>query len=118
MQNIRLELIELSEPEPIDMSSFYADYDLSEEGDGEVVCEEEVEVEQEDYETLTVKQLLRISDYYNIPKFKKKADIINGINEFESNLENIDAVIRRTKLWKYRSELKSDKYMKQFIFWS
>lgn len=114
MENIRLELVELPNQSPIDISEFYADYDLSE---GEEDNEEEEENEN-DYESLTVKQLLRITDYYNIPKFKKKADIILKINEFESNIENMDVVIRRTKLWKYITELKSDKYMKQFIFWS
>ncbi len=117
MQNIRLELVELPNSDPINISAFYADYDLSE-GEENNEEEEDVEEEEEDYETFTVKQLLRITDYYNIPKSKKKADIINNINEFESNIENMDVVIRRNKLWKYISELKSDKYMKQFIFWS
>jgi len=111
MENIRLELIELPNQTPTDISGFYADYDLSE-GD------EDNEEEEDDYESLTVKQLLRITDYYNIPKFKKKADIISNLNEFESNIENMEIVIRRTKLWRYITELKSDKFMKQFIFWS
>ena len=74
--------------------------------------------EEEDYESLSVKQLMRIRDYYNIPKSKKKEDLINDIIEFESNIENVEIVMRRTKLWGYITELKTDKYMKQFIFWS
>jgi hypothetical protein len=115
MQNIHLEFVEIpSNQTPIDISNFYADYDLSDEKDEE----EEEEEEEENYESLTVKQLMRIRDYYNIPKSKKKEDLINDIVEFEANIENIDTVMRRTKLWGYISELKSDKYMKQFIFWS
>jgi len=115
MQNIHLEFVEemSSNQNPVDIFKFYADYDLSEEEE-----EEEEEDQEEDYESLTVKQLMRIREYYNIPKSKKKEDLINDIIEFEANIENIDTVMRRTKLWGYISELKSDKYMKQFIFWT
>ena len=117
MQNIHLEFVEItSKQNPVDISKFYADYDLTDFDEKEE--EEEEEDQEEDYESLTVKQLVRIRDYYNIPKSKKKEDLINDIVEFESNIENIDTVMRRTKLWGYISELKSDKYMKQFIFWS
>lgn len=111
-----IEVIE-NEPQEMDFSSFYADYDY----------ESSEENENTDYDTMTLKQLLRIRDYYNhainanIPKLKKhtkKNEIINDIIEFESNISNIDVVIKRNKLWKYIDELKADKYMKQFIFWS
>lgn len=100
-----------------DFNIFYADYESS-------VDEEEEEEEEEDdceYETMTVKQLLRIRDYYNIPKsgkVPKKSDIVDAIVAFEANLVNIDIVIRRNKMWKCIEMLKSDKYMKQFVFWS
>jgi hypothetical protein len=111
MQNIHLEFIEIQpNEEPVDISKFYADYDLSD--------DEDPQEEEENYESLTVKQLMRIREYYNIPKSKKKEDLINDIVKFESNIENVNIVMRRTKLWEYISELKSDKYMKQFIFWS
>ena len=116
MQNIHLEMSEVSSnQDPIDISKFYADYDLV---DFEFEDDEEEEIMEPDYESHTVKQLTRICDYYKIPKSKKKSDIIDEIIVFEANLENIDIVIRRTKLWGYISELKSDSYMKQFIFWS
>lgn len=113
MQNIHLEFVEIQQPnqEPVDISKFYADYDLSD-------FEEDEEEEENNYESMTVKQLTRIREYYNIPKSKKKEDLINDIVEFESNIENVNIVIRRTKLWEYITELKTDKYMKQFIFWS
>jgi hypothetical protein len=117
MQNIYLEFVEIppnTNQNPVDISKFYADYDLTDEEKGD----EQEDQEEENYESLTVKQLMRIRDYYNIPKSKKKEDLINDIVEFESNIENVEIVMRRTKLWGYITELKTDKYMKQFIFWS
>jgi hypothetical protein len=123
MQNIHLEMSEVSSnQDPIDISKFYADYDLMgfefEEDKEEDNDNDNNNGNEPDYETHTVKQLTRICDYYKIPKLKKKNDIIDEIIVFEANLENIDIVIRRTKLWGYITELKSDSYMKQFIFWS
>ena len=108
----------------IDFSSFYADYDY---GSSSENNEDIQDYEEDEYETMNLKQLLRIRDYYDyiskvdIPKSKKhtkKNEVIDYIMEFESNISNIDIVIRRVQLWKYIDELKSDKYMKQFIFWS
>jgi hypothetical protein len=115
-----IEVVEI-EPKEMDFSSFYQDYEY------ESSCEELLQEEEEDnnnnYEEMNIKQLQRIRDYYNadIPKSKKntkKQDIIDDILLFESNISNIDIVIRRVQLWKYIDELKADKYMKQFIFWS
>lgn len=119
-----IEVVENNEPtnlkeKEMDFSSFYADYDYE--------SSEQNEEEDIEYESMNVKQLLRIRDYYNymsnadIPKSKKhtkKNDVINDILEFEANISNIDVVIKRQQLWKYIDVLKSDKYMKQFIFWS
>jgi hypothetical protein len=111
-----------TEPKEMDFSSFYEDYEY------ESSCEEEkeemIDFDQSNrYEEMNLKQLQRIRDYYNadIPKSKKntkKQDVIDDILLFESNISNIDIVIRRIQLWKYIDELKADKYMKQFIFWS
>jgi cell surface protein SprA len=60
------------------------------------------------------------SNYYEI-KIKltaKKADIINVILVYENDPSNKTKVIQRKKLWFYLDELKKDKYMKQFVFWS
>ena len=107
------------------LTDFYADYYESDndqekyDDDGEK--EEEEEEEEVSYSTQTVKHLLRIHEYYNIPKLKKsmkKNDIIDDILDFEMNLTNITIVQRRKKMWMYLTKLRTDKYLKQFIFWS
>lgn len=66
----------------------------------------------------TLKQLVTISNYYEISCNKKKwkkMDYIKAILEFEHNLENYETVGRRKQMWFYMEELKNDKFMKQFI---
>jgi hypothetical protein len=66
----------------------------------------------------TLKQLVTISNYYEISCNKKKwkkLDYIKAILEFEHNLENYETVGRRKQMWFYMEELKNDKFMKQFI---
>jgi len=124
-ENIHLEFTELNcdadrvANELNFLSDFYADYYESDNDDEEE--EEEEEEEFESYSTQTVKHLLRIHEYYNIPKLKKsmkKNDIIDDIIVFEMNLTNITIVQRRKKMWMYITKLRTDKYLKQFIFWS
>lgn len=74
-------------------------------------------------ENNTIKQLIRICDYYGISKENKlskakKIDIVNAIMLFENDLSNIEVVMKRKRMWHYISELKNDRHMKQFIFWS
>jgi hypothetical protein len=74
-------------------------------------------------ENNTIKQLIRISDYYEISKeFKltkaKKIDIVNAILIFENDVSNKEIVMKRKRMWHYMNELKNDRHMKQFIFWS
>ena len=71
-------------------------------------------------EQYVVADLLRICDYYGLLKTIKslkckKQEIIDTIVYFETNKENEAIVNRRHQLWSYIIELKSDKYMKQFI---
>ena len=71
-------------------------------------------------ENNTIKQLQRICNYYEI-KIKltaKKADIINVILVYENDPSNKTKILQRKKLWFYMDELKKDKHMKQFVFWS
>lgn len=126
-ENIHLEFTELNcdadhvANELNFLSDFYADYYESDNDDDEEEDEEEEKEEFESYSTQTVKHLLRIHEYYNIPKLKKsmkKNDIIDDILEFEMNLTNITIVQRRKKMWMYITKLRTDKYLKQFIFWS
>jgi hypothetical protein len=98
----------------LDESIFYADYyDTS---NNDILHN----LTTPNYELLTVKQLMRIHEYY-IPKSKKqmkKCDIIYSIVVFETNPNNNTIVMKRNHLWNTISELKKDNYMKQFIFWS
>jgi len=74
-------------------------------------------------ENNTIKQLIRICDYYGISKENKlnkakKIDIVNAIMLYENEACNIETVLKRKRMWHYISELKNDRHMKQFIFWS
>jgi hypothetical protein len=117
MENIHLEFSELEDypSSNIDalLSSFYSD----DEDDDILDSIQILTNAMDEYETLNVRQLLRIQDYYNIPKTKKKGEMITNIIAFESDLENADIVIKRKKMWAYMRELKDDKCMKQFVFW-
>ena len=117
MENIHLEFLELEDypSSNIDalLSSFYSD----EEDDDILDCIQILTDSMDEYESLTVKQLLRIQEYYNIPKTKKKGEMVANIIAFESDLANTETVIKRKKLWAYMRELKDDKCMKQYIFW-
>jgi len=117
MENIHLEFLELEESSTnnIDalLSSFYSD----DEEDDILDCILTLTNSMDEYESLNVRQLLRIQDFYNIPKTKKKGEMVANIIAFESNLANTETVFRRKKLWAYMRELKDDKCMKQYIFW-
>jgi len=73
-------------------------------------------------ENYTTKQLLQICEYYGLIKEirnakGKRLDVIGALVMFESNSENGAKVYRRKQLWHYMNELKSDKFMKKFVFW-
>ena len=77
---------------------------------------------EEVYQLYTVKQLLRICDYYDIEKNVKmakykKQDIISSIVYFESLPENAEIVNKRHKLWSYITELVHDSKMKKYVIW-
>jgi hypothetical protein len=68
----------------------------------------------------TVKDLLKICQYYGIDKNIKaskckKQDIISTIVFFESLPENLKIVNKRHKMWACISELLSDPKMKKYI---
>ena len=84
--------------------------------------EDSVEV-YEELETCTVKDLLKICNYYGIDKSVKaskckKTDIISTILYFESLPENVELVEKRNRMWAYIKELLNDSKMKQFVIWS
>jgi len=68
----------------------------------------------------TIKDLLKICQYYGIDKDIKaskckKQDIISTIVFFESLPENVKIVNKRHKMWACISELLSDPKMKKYI---
>ena len=74
----------------------------------------------QDYNAYTLKQLTYICEYYGISKnIKRKStrdEITHMIIYFENLSINYLIVNKRKKLWFYLAELKSDKYLKKFIF--
>jgi hypothetical protein len=73
-----------------------------------------------DYNNYTVKELLKICNYYdmeeNIKNSKcKKQDIISTIQYFESLPENIEIVQKRKTMWFYITELLNDQKMKKYV---
>jgi len=72
------------------------------------------------YSLLTLKELIKISQYYGLDKLTKKfkkSDYVELIIGFESIHDNYDIVERRIRFWAYMNELKNDPYMKKFLLW-
>jgi hypothetical protein len=71
----------------------------------------------------TVKELMKICQYYDISKNIKaskckKQDIILTIIYFESLEENYDLVQQRHKMWSHMTDLMSDPKMRCYLLWS
>jgi len=71
----------------------------------------------------TVKDLLKICEYYGIDKNIKsskckKQDIVSTIIYFESLQENYEIVKKRNLMWAYLTELMNDTKMKKYVIWS
>lgn len=71
----------------------------------------------------TVKELIKICEYYDIDKNIKaskckKQDIIATIVYFESLPENNIIVQKRHNMWAYMRELFNDSKMKKYILWN
>lgn len=83
------------------------------------------EINDETYynEEYTVKDLLKICEYYGIDNDVKKSkckkqDIIATIVYFESLSENNEIVEKRNKMWAYMTELLNDNKMKKYLIWN
>ena len=107
-----------------DTSAMNAELDVSQFlGDAELDIDDQKTSFMLNYQlNMTVRQLLQICDFYGISKGLKtnkctKDEIICLLVDFEENAENYEIVSRRRLMWFYIEELKSDKYMKKFIFW-
>lgn len=75
------------------------------------------------YDEYTIKDLLKICNYYNIEKDVKiskckKQDIISTIIYFESLPENFEIVHTRHKMWAFITELLENSKMKKYIIWN
>lgn len=71
----------------------------------------------------TVKDLMKICQYYDISKNIKaskckKQDIISTIVYFESCIENYDIVQQRHKMWSHITDLMADSKMRCYLLWS
>jgi len=71
----------------------------------------------------TIKDLLKICEYYGIDKNIKtskckKQDIISTLVYFENMPENAALVKRRNLMWAYMHELTNDIKMKKYVIWT
>jgi len=72
------------------------------------------------YKEHSIKELLKICDFYNIILKKsqiKKEFLINIIINFENNISNLLIVEKRIQNWNYIYELMYDNKMKKYILW-
>jgi hypothetical protein len=74
------------------------------------------------YETYTIKELMKICQYYGIAKDIKSAkckkqDIVSTIVFFEGQPENYNIVNKRNSMWAFMKELQEDPKMRAYILW-
>ena len=75
------------------------------------------------YEAHTIKELMKICEYYDLAKNVKmakckKQDIVATIVFFEAQPENKEIVNKRNKMWDYMKELTKDQKMKSYLIWT
>jgi hypothetical protein len=75
------------------------------------------------YEAHTIKELMKICEYYDLAKNVKNAkckkqDIVATIVFFEAQTENKEIVNSRNKMWAYMKELTKDQKMKPYLIWT
>ena len=73
-------------------------------------------------EKYTIKDLMKICNYYGIDKNIKsskckKQDIVSTIVFFEGQVENTELVNRRHNMWAYMTELTADPKMRMYLLW-
>ena len=75
------------------------------------------------YEAHTIKELMKICEYYDLAKNVKNAkckkqDIVATIVFFEAQPENQEITNKRNKMWAYMKELTKDQKMKPYLIWT
>ena len=75
------------------------------------------------YDAHTIKELMKICEYYDLAKNVKmakckKQDIVATIVFFEAQPENKKIVNSRNKMWAYMKELTMDQKMKPYLIWT
>jgi hypothetical protein len=75
------------------------------------------------YEAHTIKELMKICEYYDIAKNVKNAkckkqDIVATVVFFEAQPENKEIVNKRNNMWAYMRELANDQKMKPYLIWT
>jgi hypothetical protein len=75
------------------------------------------------YDAHTIKELMKICEYYDLAKNVKmakckKQDIVATIVFFEAQPENKKIVNSRNKMWAYMKELTMDPKMKPYLIWT
>ena len=75
------------------------------------------------YDLHTIKELMKICEYYDLAKNVKNAkckkqDIVATIVFFEAQPENQEIVNSRNKMWAYIKELTKDQKMKPYLIWT
>ena len=75
------------------------------------------------YEAHTIKELMKICEYYDLAKNVKmakckKQDIVSTIVFFEAQPQNREIVNKRNKMWAYIRELANDQKMKPYLIWT
>ena len=75
------------------------------------------------YDAHTIKELMKICEYYDLAKNVKmakckKQDIVATIVFFEAQPENKEIVNSRNKMWAYMKELTKDQKMKPYLIWT
>ena len=100
-----------------DMDAFMANFDKM--GELHKECEMQIKTLMQYYTELSVKELHKICEYYEIKvtQKSKKADIIYLIALFETEYTNAETVFKRHQFWQYMEELKKDKYMRRYVVW-
>jgi hypothetical protein len=73
-------------------------------------------------EKYTIKDLMKICNYYGIDKNIKsskckKQDIVSTIVFFEGQVENTELVNKRHNMWAYMTELAADPKMRMYLLW-